>query len=93
METSGHQATLTLKVDGLLNETRWTVELDRGTIDRPDLRVPIVFKSGDDVTRVAPDTITVHLTDRELRTFQIARHDGDVLAIISDGARMGYVSF
>ena len=92
-ELQGGGATVTLKISGLLDAQRWTVDIDGGTVARPNERVEIAFKSGADVTRQATDTVQIHLTKTEMRAFLTAQKAGGVVAIVSDGMRQGFAEF
>jgi hypothetical protein len=93
VEASGGTGTVTLRVTGLLDAQRWTVDIDAGTIARPNERVEIAFKTGADVTRLATDTVRIHLTKTEMAAFLKARTSGGVVAEVSDGMRVGYAEF
>ena len=92
-EASGGTGTVTLRVTGLLDAQRWSVDIDGGTIARPNERIEIAFKSGADVTRLATDTVRINLTKSEMSAFVKARKAGGVVAIVSDGTRLGYAEF
>lgn len=92
-ELSGGEGTVTLKLTGLLSERRWTVDIDAGTIARPNERVEIASRAGDEVTRMGTDTVRIHLTRTEMAAFLRARKAGGAVAIVSDGARVGYAAF
>jgi hypothetical protein len=93
VESSADTGTVTLKVSGLLDAQRWSVDIDGGTVARPNEAVEIAFKSGADITRLASDTIRVHLTKTEMARFMRAEKSGGVVAEISDGVRIGYAEF
>ena len=92
-ETSAGGGTVTLHVTGLLDAQRWTVDIDGGTIARPNERVEIAFKAGADVTRLTTDTVRIQLTKTEMAAFMQAQKAGGVVAAVSDGSRMGYAEF
>ncbi len=85
--------TVTLRVTGLLDAQRWTVDIDAGTIARPNEGVEIASKAGADVTRLTMDTVRIHLTKTEMAAFAKAQKAGGVVAIVSDGLRVGYAEF
>lgn len=92
-EAANRTGTVTLKLTGLVDEQRWTVDIEAGTIARPNERVEIAFKSGSEVTRVGTDTVRIHLTKAEMAAFLHARTHGGVVAVVSDGARLAYAEF
>jgi hypothetical protein len=92
-ETSAKTGTVTLRVSGLLDAVRWSVDIDGGTIARPNERVEIASKSGADLTRLATDTVRIHLSGAEMAAFLKAEKSGGVVAVISDGTRVGYAEF
>lgn len=92
-ELSAGDGTVTLHVTGLLDAVRWTVDIDGGTIARPNEAVEIAFKSGTDVTRLATDTVRIHLTRAEMAAFMNAQKTGGVVAIVSDGSQVGFAEF
>lgn len=92
-ETSTGGGTVTLHITGLLDAVHWTVDIDGGTVARPNEQVEIAFKSGTDLTRLATDTVRIHLTKTEMTAFMHARKSGGVVAVVSDGSRMGYAEF
>lgn len=93
VEAADKTGTVTLKLTGLVDEQRWTVDLEAGTITRPNERVEIAFKSGSDVTRLGTDTIRIRLTKAEMAAFLHARANGGAVAVVSDGTRLGYAEF
>jgi hypothetical protein len=92
-EAASGAGTIRLRVTGLLDAERWSVDIDGGTIARPNERDEIAFKSGADVTRLATDTVRIHLTKAEMASFLKARAKGGVVAEVSDGTRVGYAAF
>jgi hypothetical protein len=92
-EAKSGTGTVTLRVTGLLDAQRWTVDIDGGTIALPNERVEIAFKTGADVTRLTVDTVRIHLTKTEMAAFVKAQKAGGVVAIVSDGLRVGYAEF
>jgi hypothetical protein len=84
---------VTLRVSGMLDAQRWTVDIDGGTVALPNERIEIAFKAGADVTRLAMDTVRIHLTKTEMAAFVKARKAGGVVAVVSDGTRVGYAEF
>ena len=93
VETSAKTGTVTLRVSGLLDAVRWSVDIDGGTIARPNERVEIASKSGADLTRLATDTVRIHLSAAEMAAFLKAEKSGGVVAVVSDGMRVGYAEF
>jgi hypothetical protein len=93
VETSAKTGTVTLRVSGLLDAIRWSVDIDGGTIARPNERVEIASKSGADLTRLATDTVRIHLSAAEMAAFLKAEKSGGVVAVVSDGTRVGYAEF
>jgi hypothetical protein len=93
VESANGTGTVTLKVAGLLDAQRWSVDIDGGTIARPYENVEIAFKTGSDLTRLATDTVRIHLTKTEMAAFLHARAHGGVVAEVSDGTRVGYAEF
>ena len=92
-ETSTGAGTVTLHITGLLDADHWTVDIDGGTIARPNEQVEIAFKAGTDVTRLTTDTVRIHLTKTEMAAFMKAQKSGGVVAVVSDGTRLGYAEF
>ena len=93
VEAAGGTGTVTLRVSGLLDAQLWTVDIDGGTVARPNERVEIAFKAGADITRLTMDTVRIHLTRTEMHAFLNARKAGGVVAVVSDGTRLGYAEF
>jgi len=71
----------------------WTVDIDGGTVARPNEGVEIAFKTGADLTRLAMDTVRISLTRTEMAAFLKAEKSGGVVAVVSDGVRIGYAQF
>jgi hypothetical protein len=92
-ETASGGGTVVLRVSGLLDAVHWTVDIDGGTIARPNEAREIAFKSGVDLTRLAMDTVSIHLTRAEMTAFLNAEKSGGVVAVVSDGVRIGYAQF
>lgn len=84
---------MSLKLTGLVNEAHWTVDIQAGTIEMPAARVRIALKQGDEVTKTAPDTITVKLTKAEMKAFAKAQKSTGVVVFISDGTRLSAATF
>jgi hypothetical protein len=84
---------MSLKLTGLVNEAHWTVDIQAGTIEMPSARVRIALKQGDEVTKTAPDTITVKLTKDEMKAFAKAQKSTGVVVFISDGTRLSAATF
>jgi hypothetical protein len=84
---------MTLKLTGLVDEQDWTVDIQAGTIEMPSEHVQIALKQGDDVTKVAPDTITVRLSKDELKAFAKAQQSSGVVVFVSDGTRLSAATF
>ena len=87
-ETSAGGGTVVLRVSGLLDAVHWTVDIDGGTVG-----VEIAFKTGADLTRLAMDTVRISLTRTEMAAFLKAEKSGGVVAVVSDGVRIGYAQF
>jgi len=86
--------TVTFKVNDLLNETEYSVRLDRGTIAGQLTRDRlIVARFGDDVQHFLNDTLQIHLTKTEMSAFLAARKTTGVVAFISDGSRLSVAKF
>ena len=92
-ETSAGGGTVVLRVSGLLDAVHWTVDIDGGTVARPNEGVEIAFKTGADLTRLAMDTVRISLTRTEMAAFLKAEKSGGVVAVVSDGVRIGYAQF
>jgi hypothetical protein len=86
-------AEVILRVTGLMDAQRWTVDIDGGTLARPNERIEIAHKTGLDVTRLASDTVRIHLTSSEMAAFLRAEKSGGVVALVSDGSRLGAAEF
>jgi hypothetical protein len=84
---------MTIQVTGLLDAQRWAVDIDGGSVARPNEREEVAWKSGGDVTRVDTDTITIHLTAAEVARFMKDLSGDGVVVLVSDGTRIGYASF
>jgi hypothetical protein len=82
------RGTITLQLTGMVDEQAWTVDVDAGTIEMPRERVNIAFRSGDEVQRVAPDTIKIQLTKSEMDAFVKAQKSTGAVIFISDGTRL-----
>jgi hypothetical protein len=93
VQTPAGGGTVTLKVTGLLDAEHWSVDIDGGTIARPNENAEVAFKTGADVTRLAMDTVQVNLTKGEMDAFTHAMNHGGVVAQVSDGTRIGYAEF
>jgi len=92
-ETSAGGGTVVPRVSGLLDAVHWTVDIDGGTVARPNEGVEIAFKTGADLTRLAMDTVRISLTRTEMAAFLKAEKSGGVVAVVSDGVRIGYAQF
>jgi len=84
---------MTLKLTGLVDEQSWKVDVQAGTIEMPSERVQIALKQGDEVTKVAPDTITVRLTKDEMKAFTKAQGSTGVVVFVTDGTRLSAATF
>lgn len=84
---------MTLKLTGLVDEQSWKVDVQAGTIEMPSERVQIALKQGDDVTKVAPDTITVRLSKDEMKAFTKAQASTGVVVFVTDGTRLSAATF
>jgi hypothetical protein len=82
--------TLVLQLTGMVNAQNWTVDVEPGFIQHPNDSNTIAFKSGSDVTRVAPDKIQVTLKKSEMKDFNhaLAANPGGVTVFVSDGHRL-----
>jgi hypothetical protein len=86
--------TVTFKLSDLLNETAYSVRIDRGTIAGQFTRDRlIVARFGDDVTHFMNDTIQIHLSKTEMSAFLAARKASGVVVFISDGSRLSVAKF
>ena len=81
---------LTLKLTGMINQTNWTVDVEPGAVQHPNTANTIALKQGEDVQRIAPDTIAVNLTKTEMQDYQhaISANPGGVTIFVSDGHRL-----
>ena len=86
-------ALVTLKLTGLVENERWLVDIDGGTIARPNENMEIAFRSGEQVTRLGTETIRIRLTKAEMSRFAKARRHGGVVAEVSDGTRIASAEF
>jgi hypothetical protein len=93
VEAKDGTGAVTLRVSGMLDAQRWTVDIDGGTGALPNERIEIAFKAGADITRLTMDTVRIHLTRTEMHAFLNARKAGGVVAVVSDGTRVGYAEF
>jgi hypothetical protein len=84
---------MTLKLTGLVDEQSWKVDVQAGTIEMPSERVQIALKQGDDVTKIAPDTITVRLSKDEMKAFAKAQGSTGVVVFVTDGTRLSAATF
>jgi hypothetical protein len=85
--------TVTFKLDDVLNETAWSVRLERGTFEGAVTRRLIAERFGDDVQHFMNDTIQIHLTKSEMSAFLAARKSAGVVAFISDGTHLSVAKF
>jgi hypothetical protein len=86
--------TVTFQLSDLLNETAYSVRIDRGTIAGQFTRDRlIVARFGDDVTHFMNDTIQIHLSKTEMSAFLAARKASGVVVFISDGSRLSVARF
>ena len=92
-ESASGGGTVVLRVSGLLDAVHWTVDIDGGSVARPNEAREIAFKTGTDLTRLAMDTVSIHLTGAEMTAFLKADKSGGVVAVVSDGVRVGYAQF
>jgi len=92
-ESASGGGTVVLRVSGLLDAVHWTVDIDGGSVARPNEAREIAFKTGTDLTRLAMDTVSIHLTRAEMTAFLKADKSGGVVAVVSDGVRVGYAQF
>ncbi len=79
---------VTLKLDGMGRNAAWIVDVDGGTIARPNERDEIASKRGDDVARTGADTLTVKLTAAEMRAFLRDQAKVGVVVFVHDGSRI-----
>jgi hypothetical protein len=93
VEGANGTGTVTLHVTGLLDSTLWSVDIDGGTVARPNENLEIAFKTGVDLTPLTTDTVQLHLTKPEMARFTHAEGHGGVVAVVSDGTREGYAEF
>jgi len=93
VQNSDGTGTLTLKLTGMVDEATWKVDVQAGTIEMPSERVRIALKQGDEVTNIAPDSITVQLTKDEMRAFVKAQKSTGVVVFVSDGTRLSAATF
>jgi hypothetical protein len=89
-KNSDGTGTLVLQLTGMVNSQNWTVDVEPGFIQHPNNSNTIAFKSGSDVTRVAPDKIQVTLKNSEMKDFEhaLASNPGGVTVFVSDGHRL-----
>jgi len=89
-KNSDGTGTLVLQLTGMVNSQNWTVDVEPGFIQHPNSPNTIAFKSGSDVTRVAPDKIQVTLNKSEMKDFEhaLASNPGGVTVFVSDGHRL-----
>jgi hypothetical protein len=80
--------TISLQLSGLVNGAAWTVDVDGGTLDRPNELRSIAYRTGDQVKKVSPDTINIQLTKAEVDAFNTAYGNQGVVIFISDGSRL-----
>jgi hypothetical protein len=90
---AGGGGTMTIQATGLLDAQRWSVDIDGGTIARPNEAHEVAFKSGTDVTRLAMDTISIHLTKAEMVRFARYQAATGVVVQVFDGSREGFAAF
>jgi hypothetical protein len=76
-----------------LDAERWFVDIDGGTVARPNERQEIAWKAGRDITRLDMDTISIHLTAAEMSKFAKDQASDGVVVTISDGTRVGFATF
>lgn len=93
VKNSDGTGTLTLKLTGMVDEATWKVDVQAGTIEMPSQRVRLALKQGDEVTKVAPDTIKVQLTKNEMHAFVKAQKSTGVVVFVSDGTRLSAATF
>jgi len=84
---------VTFKLNDLLDETVWSVRVDRGTFEGPDTRTLIAARTGDDVQRFLRDSLSIHLTKTEMTAFRAALKKTGVVVFISDGTRLSVAKF
>lgn len=87
--------TLTVTLDGLRADARWTVDIDGGTL--PDLSESaandIAFRAGAGVDKTSSRTLTIHLTKREMQDFSAALNTRGVVVMVSDGVNQSAATF
>lgn len=85
--------TVTFKLDELLNETPWSIRLDRGTFAGANSGAVIAARNGDEVRHFANDTLRIDLTKSEMSDFRTAMKKVGAVAFISDGSRLSVAKF
>jgi len=85
--------TVTFKLDELINETPWSIRLDRGTFAGANGQAVIAARTGEDVQHFANDSLLIHLTKAEMSDFRNALKKVGVVAFISDGTRLSVAKF
>ncbi len=84
---------VTFKLNDILNETAWSIRLERGTLEGANARTVLLTRSGDEVQRFMNDSLQIHLSAGEMRDLTAARKAAGVVAFISDGSRLSVASF
>jgi len=81
------------KLNDLLNETGWSIRLERGTVDGAATRTLIAARSSDEARRFNNDTIEIRLDQAEMGAFMRARTSAGVVVFVSDGSRLSVATF
>ena len=84
---------VTFKLDDLLDQTAWSIRIDRGFFEGPATRTLIAARSGDNVQHFLRDTLSIHLTKTEMSAFRAALKKTGVVVFISDGTRLSVAKF
>jgi len=89
-KNSDGTGTLVLQLTGLVNEENWTVDVEPGAVQHPNVANTIAFKQGTDVHKIAPDKIQVMLTKGEMQDFNhaLSANPAGVTIFVSDGHRL-----
>jgi hypothetical protein len=94
VEAANGTGTMTITLDGLRADTRWTVDVDGGTL--PDVREnaanEIAFRAGAGLDHTSNRTVTFQLTKHEMQDFATAVADRGVVVMVSDGINQSYAA-
>lgn len=94
-QAAGGTGIVTIKLTGLRADTRWSLDMDGGTLKQA-LEVKgdeIASRAGLGLERVSSDTVRIHLTAAEMKRFLADQKATGVVILVSDGVNRSAAFF